>query len=305
MSIKSSGSLGLNEIDSEYGLGTNLGVYRNQPHWTSTNKTNTLYFSSTGLAYSEFYSTSAGGSGYVVDFTGSTSWNVPTNGTCAMLLVAGGGSAGYTTSYYLEGGGGGGAGGVKFVEGLTLVGGGRIDVSIGGGGSWAGNGNDSSVSCYHSNGTLLWSYGCTGGGHGAAPRSFTAGNGGSGGGGCPWYGRDLRGYTVGGGQGNNGGFGQENYYGGGGGGAGSDGGYGTPGGGGIGRTVGYFGITYSVGGGGGSGGQILGNVGAGGAGGGGGAGGDGAPNTGGGAGGGYNTGYRSGGSGRCVVWWSK
>jgi hypothetical protein len=309
MSIKSSGSLGFDEINNEYSSGTNLNTYRGADHWTSDDKTNKKTFPSEQISFSDFYSTSAGGGGYVVDFTGSSSWNVPINGTCAVLLVAGGGSAGYTTSYYLEGGGGGGAGGCR-MSGFDrpLVAGGRVDVSIGGGGSWAGNGNDSSVTCYHPNGSVLWSYYCHGGGHGGAPRSFTAGNGGSGGGGSPWYGRDLRGYTVDGSEGNNGGYGTENATGGGGGGWGGDGGsgyqyHGADGG--PGKTVGYYGYNYSVGGGGGSGGNISGNSGAGGLGGGAAPGGNGDQNTGGGAGGGYNSGTPSGGSGRCVIWWSK
>ena len=91
MSIKSSGlPLGFNEINAEYGYGTNLNSYRGQAHWSVSDKTNTQYFPNNPISFNNFYSTSTGGSGYVVDITSSQRWYVPYNGTAAVLIVAGG-----------------------------------------------------------------------------------------------------------------------------------------------------------------------------------------------------------------------
>lgn len=54
MTIKSSGSLSMAEINAEFGLGTNMNVYRGVQWWLDDNTTGN--FTSTNLGFNQFYS---------------------------------------------------------------------------------------------------------------------------------------------------------------------------------------------------------------------------------------------------------
>lgn len=329
MPVKSSGQLGLDEINSEYSRGNDLGAYRSTSFVTPSNRSTTQSFKQTNISFLDFYNTER--VGQVVDMTTSQTWGIPPAGGIASVLIVAGGGGGWVMGGLpntLEGTGGGGAGGC-YITGFDqpLPAGGRVVSSLGGGGSSPGptgrgngsgwqefinsaRGNPTSVQCYNAGGGLVWNYNMTGGGVGAGivgGRPYANGSGapgGSGGGGDAYYNRDSRGYADNPAYGNPGGRGTENYTGGGGGGWGTAGRDGPPSGatGGDGRTVGYYGYNVTVGGGGGSGGRYN-NSGQGGTGGGGPHGSPGGFATGGGAGGGLNVGYSTGGPGRVVIWY--
>jgi hypothetical protein len=328
MPVKSSGQLGLDEINSEHSKGNDLGAYRSTSFVTSSNRSSTQSFKQTNISFLDFYNTER--VGQAVDMTTSQTWGIPPAGGIASVLIVAGGGGGWFMAGLpntLEGTGGGGAGGC-YITGFDqpLPAGGRVVSSIGGGGAlnsgpryqtsdWqgfinSGKGSPTSVQCYNAGGGLVWNYNMTGGGVGAGivgGRPYAIGSGtpgGSGGGGDAYYNRDSRGSADNPAYGNPGGRGTENNTGGGGGGWGPAGRDGPPSGatGGDGKTVGYYGYNLTVGGGGGSGGRYN-NSGQGGSGGGGPHGSPGGANTGGGAGGGLNVGYSTGGSGRVVIWY--
>ena len=138
--------------------------------------------------------------GYVVHtFTSTGTFTPPSAGCTADVLVVGGGGGGGAGS-----GGGGGSGGVIYQSGFA-VSSGPVAVTVGGGGTGGSttaaptNGTNSVFSTFTAKGGGLGSNGPK---YPIASPDITAGNGGSGGGGCWAYGTAGTGTA---GQGNNGG----------------------------------------------------------------------------------------------------
>ena len=228
------------------------------------------------------------------------------------LVVAGGGGGGSNTGNY-ENGGGGGGGGFRTATGFTVAHGTAYTVTVGGGGTDYGHGQNSVFSTITSIGG--------GGGGGSSP--ITADNGGSGGGGSAWGSGGAIAYgtysgSAGGGiydssprQGYDGGAGTTGVPttggGGGGGGAGAvgsngSGNYGGAGGVGLASDITGSSVYYAGGGGAGGGsGAGSGGNGGGASGSTSGSGGNGTANTGGGGGGTRNGTGGSGGSGIVIL----
>lgn len=122
MTIKGSGSLSLNEINTEFGRGTNLNSYRGTTWWTDSGSSGT--FSSGAISISEFYGKRVSAPLYEVNF----------------LVVGGGGGGGAGTQDNIGGGGGGGGGGGIYAGTINLqIGqGGSVRVGAGGAGGYYG-----------------------------------------------------------------------------------------------------------------------------------------------------------------------
>lgn len=277
MAIKSSGSLSMTEINSEFGHGRNLGAY-NGKTWYKFD--GTIGSFSLPIRYSDFFNKQKNAAYTFLDIKTSTDITVPKSQTIAMLIVAGGGAGWNGGMEALEGGGGGGAGGVLYTDfTVPVTAGGIIRCTIGAGAVFNSDvisatqtntsciGTDTTVS-HIVNGATQWTYTAKGGGAGGSYTSRgnqgkTAKSGGSGGGGNPYYGQTnyALALALNPMQGSNGGRGIENVTGGGGGGWKTEGyntggdwwGENAPGAnGGDGGVINQFGWSGAVGGGGGS-----------------------------------------------------
>lgn len=117
MTIKTSGSLSLYEINTEFGRGYNLNAYRGTGYWNSNATTGT--FSSGAITINDFF---------------GKALNRPAF-TAQVLVVGGGGGGGVGTQDFHGGGGGGGGGGQYYAFDVVLQPGASASVTIGGGGA--------------------------------------------------------------------------------------------------------------------------------------------------------------------------
>ena len=143
MTIKSSGSLSMSEINAEFGYGTSLSSYRGQTWWTDAGTTGTFPSTGSSISISNFYGKR------------KTAPTIP-----VYFLIVGGGGGGAVGTADNVGGGGGGGGGGGIYQGL-------IDWQIG-----------TSASTTVGAGGAAGVYGDTGGGYGQPAQYYLrAGNG--------------------------------------------------------------------------------------------------------------------------------
>jgi hypothetical protein len=218
MTIKSSGTLSLAEINAEFGRGYNLNAHRNIQWWLDDNSTG--LFSSGSIGMNEFYGKRSGpviteGTFYRSN-SGPASYQLPYFNYVTVQIWGGGGGGGYSTGgggtsavsigpYYMEAYGGEGAkvpydqrrnnqvgggpgyaiGGQYNAQGFS-GGGGQRDT--GGNGGAAVNGSGGSAGKYWQQGIGNYGGDPGGGGGGEAFTDFREGNfGASGGGGGGGY----------------------------------------------------------------------------------------------------------------------
>ena len=117
MTIKTSGSLALSEINSEFGRGQNLNAYRGTTYWNTNGTSGT--FSSGAITVNDFYGKALNRPSYSID----------------ILVVGGGGGGGTGTHDNLGGGGGGGGGGQYYAVSTFAYVGASASVTIGSGGA--------------------------------------------------------------------------------------------------------------------------------------------------------------------------
>lgn len=134
MTIKASGSLSLDEINTEFGRGLNLNSYRGTKYYSGT----TLgTFSSAAIDFQDFYGTAAANSGATVLFlTSGTSWTVPANwnDNNNKIEAIGGGASGVGSTPSSENKTGGGGGAYARVTNVNLTPGASVSYAIGAGG---------------------------------------------------------------------------------------------------------------------------------------------------------------------------
>lgn len=116
MTIKSSGSLAMSEINAEFGLGNSLSAYKGVLYWLNNGTSGN--FSSGAISIGDFYNKNKNRPSYSIEY----------------LVVGGGGGGGCGTQDNIGGGGGGGGGG-QYVSGSSILYvGANNSVTIGGGG---------------------------------------------------------------------------------------------------------------------------------------------------------------------------
>lgn len=163
MTLPTSGAISISDINTQFGLGNNLNVYRGVTWWTDTNTTGT--FSSGAISVQEFYGKR----------------NRPPYLASSILVVGGGGSSGSDV------GGAGGGGGASIGTANTV---GSYSITVGAGAAAVGyhidggTGGTSSIS-----GTSV-SLSATGGTGGTYYNRSDGGNSGTGNTGGPFLGSD-------------------------------------------------------------------------------------------------------------------
>lgn len=215
MTIKASGSLSLQEINTEFGLGTNLNAYRGVRWWTDDNTTGT--FNSSNISFNEFYSKRAtspvvpGSANYTT--AGTFTFTVPVHNTLVVELWGGGAAGGSTdgSSNNLNGSPGGNS---NWDTSTLVANGGQGNSGQTGGAGGSGSGGTTNTTGGNgANGTAgspgrggNGGAGANGGAGGVGVTGGTAGNGtapgGGGGGTC----RNLRFGGTGKGGGGGGGY---------------------------------------------------------------------------------------------------
>lgn len=175
MTLQSSGSISMSQINAEFGKGNDLNSYRGTKWYTDAGGSGT--FSTGAISYTDFY---------------GKRLSAPAPSTIDVLVVAGGGGGTHWEPIYSYGGCGGG-GGMCEQYGRSISAGATYTVTVGAGGSNNGYfAGSSSQPGYNGSNSSFDTITAIGGGGGGStnydrvnwPNGYTVGqNGGSGGGG--------------------------------------------------------------------------------------------------------------------------
>ena len=133
MTLQSSGSISMSQINAEFGRGNDLNSYRGTKWYTDAGGSGT--FSTGAISYTDFY---------------GKRLSSPAPSTIDVLVVAGGGSGGTgnlntgeNASGWFTRQGAGGAGGVCIQSGRSISAGTTYTITVGAGGTATANGSNS------------------------------------------------------------------------------------------------------------------------------------------------------------------
>ena len=188
MPLPSSGTISLNQINAEFGRGTNLNAYRGGPFWRPGTAT-TFYFPTGLISLSDFYGT-LGASPVVPGSTtysspGTYSFSVPLYNTITIEVWGGGGGGSYYDRGTLADGGNGGTSTASIAQGTLTATGGQGGLLWNGPSSVGGSGFGPAGSTTASGGSSAqaqpYPTGGAGGGPGGGAGGYYLTNGGRGG----------------------------------------------------------------------------------------------------------------------------
>lgn len=172
MALPSSGPISLNQINAEFGRGTNLNAYRGAPFWLPGSAT-TFYLPAGLISLSDFYG-KLGASPVVPGSTtysnpGAHSFSVPLFNSIRIEVYGGGGGAAYYDRGNQAAGGNGGTSTATITQGTLTATGGQGGFLWGGPSSLGGTGSGPSGAYTETGGTSAQAYPYPTGGAGAGP----------------------------------------------------------------------------------------------------------------------------------------